>query len=214
MDFQTSTVQLSEEKGIGKGRISRAVRRVVDVLFAIPLIILSIPVLLLFAVLIRSSSRGPLFYLQERIGYLGKPFKIIKFRSMYTDAEKDGPGLSFDTDPRATPLGRFMRRKKIDELPQLFNVLKGDMSFIGPRPERKYYIDQIVAKRPEYRLLHQVKPGITSAGQVWYGYAKNVDEMLERMELDLHYVRNRSFWYDLKVLWYTFAFLLRGKIKG
>jgi lipopolysaccharide/colanic/teichoic acid biosynthesis glycosyltransferase len=165
------------------------------------------------AIGVKCSSKGPIFYLQERIGYQGKPFKIIKFRSMYTDAEKNGPMLSSEEDPRITKFGRFMRRSRLDETPQFFNVLKGDMSLVGPRPERQYYIDKIVEKAPYYRLLLGVKPGITSWGQVKFGYAENVDEMVERMRFDLLYLENMSIQMDIKILIYTVLIILKNEGK-
>jgi lipopolysaccharide/colanic/teichoic acid biosynthesis glycosyltransferase len=140
------------------------------------------PLLLYAALKVRLSSNGPILYKQERIGLNGKPFLIYKFRSMYIDAEKNGPTLSSDEDERRTPWGIIMRKMRIDELPQFFNVLFGDMSLVGPRPERKFYIDQIVMSAPHYVHVHRVRPGITSWGMVQFGYASNVEEMIKRMK--------------------------------
>jgi len=160
---------------------------------------------------IKKDSPGPVLFKQERIGYLGKPFFIYKFRTMHMNAEKETPMLSRENDPRITPFGRVMRKYRLDELPQFWNVLKGDMAIVGPRPERKYYIDQIVKKAPYYYLLHNVRPGITSLGMVKYGYAGNVDEMVERLEYDMLYYENMSMLLDLKILVFTIQTVATGK---
>lgn len=188
-------------------------KRILDVLISLLAIILLCPLYLILAIGVKCSSKGPVFYLQERVGYQGKPFKIIKFRSMYVDAEKNGPMLSSDNDPRITRFGLFMRKSRLDEFPQFFNVLKGDMSLVGPRPERQYYIDKIVERAPYYRLLLGVKPGITSWGQVKYGYAENVDQMIERMKIDLVYLENMSIQMDIKILIYTVLIILKKEGK-
>lgn len=175
-------------------------KRIIDILFSLIAIIILMPIYIITAILIKLSSKGSLLYRQERIGKHGKPFKIIKFRSMYSDAEKYGPALSSDNDPRITPFGKIMRKTRLDETPQFFNVLLGQMSLVGPRPERKHYIDQIVNKTPFYLNLLRVKPGITSLGQVKFGYAQNVDEMIERMKYDLSYLQNISLYLDFKIM--------------
>ena len=152
---------------------------------------------------VKRDSKGPIFFRQERIGYMGKPFQIYKFRTMYMDAEREGPLLSSEDDPRITPFGRVMRKYRLDELPQFWNVLKGDMSLVGPRPERRFFIDRIVQKAPFYYLLHNVRPGITSLGMVKYGYAGNVEQMIERLEYDMLYYENMSLMLDLTILIYT-----------
>ena len=172
------------------------------------MVILS-PVYLVTAIIVKCTSPGPVFYAQERIGYHGKPFKMHKFRSMYIDAEEAGPALSKDDDPRITPFGRFMRKVRLDEIPQFYNVFKGTMSLVGPRPERQYYIDQIVKKAPHYRLLFRIRPGITSWGQVKYGYAENVDQMVERLKWDILYIENMSIQMDIKILIYTVLIVLK-----
>ena len=189
-------------------------KRIFDILISLIAIIILSPVYLITSIIVYTTSKGPIFYKQERIGYKGKPFYMHKFRSMYTNAESNGPMLSSgDKDPRITPFGRFMRKVRLDEIPQFYNVLKGTMSIVGPRPERQFFIDQIVKKAPEYRLLHRIKPGITSWGQVKYGYAESVDEMVERLKYDLIYLENPSLSTDIKILFYTAVIILQGRGK-
>ena len=190
-----------------------SVKRLMDILLSLLALVLLSPVFLVTAIIVKSTSPGPIFYAQERIGYRGKPFKMHKFRSMYVDAEASGPALSSDDDPRITPFGRIMRKYRLDEIPQFYNVLKGTMSLVGPRPERQYFIDKIVERAPEYMLLHKVKPGITSWGQVKYGYAENVDEMVERLRYDLLYLENMSLATDIKILLYTVLIIFQGRGK-
>ena len=160
---------------------------------------------------VKKDSPGPVFFRQERIGYLGQPFWMYKFRTMYVNAEENGPSLSSEDDLRVTPFGRIMRKYRLDELPQFWNVLNGDMSLVGPRPERKYFIDEIVKTAPYYYLLHNVRPGITSLGMVKYGYAASVDKMVERMEYDILYYENMSLTLDLTILIYTVKTVITGK---
>jgi len=184
---------------------------VLDKVLSVLIMTVLSPLFLYIIFRIKKDSSGPVFFRQERIGYLGKPFMIYKFRTMYVDAEKEKPMLSSENDPRITPFGRIMRKYRLDELPQFWNVLKGDMAIVGPRPERKYYIDQIVKKAPYYYLLHNVRPGITSLGMVKYGYAGNVDEMVERLEYDMLYYENMSMLLDLKILVFTIQTVATGK---
>jgi exopolysaccharide biosynthesis polyprenyl glycosylphosphotransferase len=190
-----------------------SVKRIADILLSILALFVLSPVFLFTAIAVKLSSPGPVFYAQERIGYMGKPFKMHKFRSMYVDAESCGPALSRDDDPRITPFGRFMRKVRLDEIPQFYNVLKGTMSIVGYRPERQFYIDQIVKRCPEYLLLQRIKPGITSWGQVKYGYASSVDEMCERLKYDLLYLENMSLATDIKILIYTVGIIFQGRGK-
>ena len=190
-----------------------SLKRLFDIVISLFAIIILSPVYLITAIIVKLTSPGPVFYAQERIGYLGRPFKMHKFRSMYIDAEQTGPALSKDNDPRITPFGRFMRKVRLDEIPQFYNVLRGTMSLVGPRPERQFYIDQIVRRAPEYLLLQRVKPGITSWGQVKYGYASSVDQMVERLRYDLLYLDNMSLTTDLKILLYTVIIILQGRGK-
>jgi exopolysaccharide biosynthesis polyprenyl glycosylphosphotransferase len=178
-------------------------KRVIDVLFSLVALVLFLPLIIVLIFGVKLSSRGPVILRQERIGRYGRPFTLYKFRSMIADAEKNGPELAKKNDDRITNFGKFMRQRKMDEIPNFINVIKGEMSLVGPRPERKFFIDQIVEKAPHYVHLHKVKPGITSWGQVKYGYAGTVDEMLKRLKYDLLYIENMSLFVDLQILIYT-----------
>ena len=188
-------------------------KRFMDLTVSITAMTLLIPVYIVLAILVKTSSKGPVFFLQERIGKNGVPFNIIKFRTMITGAEKSGPQLSSENDDRITKVGKFMRKVRLDETPQFWNVIKGDMSLVGPRPERQYFIDKIKVRDPQFLQLTKVKPGITSWGQVKYGYAENVDQMLQRMKYDLLYIKNMSISIDLKIFLYTIIIVFKGSGK-
>lgn len=190
-----------------------SLKRVMDIVLSAIAVILLLPVYLVIGALVKFSSSGSVFFVQERIGHHGKPFNIIKFRTMCRDAEKNGPQLSSAHDQRITKIGRFLRKTRLDELPQFFNVLRGEMSLVGPRPERRFYIEQIMAKAPHYKHLQKVRPGITSWGQVKYGYAENVDQMVQRLKYDLLYIENMSLAVDIKILFYTILIVLKGSGK-
>lgn len=190
---------------------SMAIKRTVDVAVSLMALTALLPLFGFLALLIKGDSKGPVFYLQSRIGRHRRPFRIIKFRSMRPDAEKEGPQLSSDGDPRITRIGRILRKYRLDELPQFWNVLKGDMSLVGPRPEREHFINMIVKEAPYYTLVHQVRPGITSWGMVKFGYASTLDEMVRRTRYDLMYLTNMSMAVDMKILIYTLKTVFTGR---
>ena len=218
-DILTGKVKMSQLFGTPLIQISHDlmpvwqenIKQVLDYVIAIIAISISSPLFIFLSIGVKLSSPGPIFYSHERIGKYGRSFKIIKFRSMYQDAEKNGPELSSKNDGRLTNFGRFMRKYRLDEIPNFINVLKGDMSLVGPRPERQYFIDQIIKKAPHYVHLQKVKPGITSWGQVKYGYAENVEQMIKRLRYDILYIENMSLLVDLKIIFYTILTIIRGR---
>ena len=188
-------------------------KRLFDIMVSLLVLLFFSPLYIFTALGVKLTSRGPLFYSHERIGLHGKPFKIYKFRSMHANAEEGGPQLARSNDTRITKFGRWMRRIRLDEIPQFYNVLIGDMSIVGPRPERQFFIDQIIPLAPHYRHLHKVRPGITSWGQVKFGYAENVDQMVERLKYDIIYIENMSLLLDLKIMFYTFLTVIQHQGK-
>jgi exopolysaccharide biosynthesis polyprenyl glycosylphosphotransferase len=189
----------------------QSVKRVFDITSSAIAMLLLSPVYLYVAIKVKLGSKGPIFYKQERIGYEGRPFMIYKFRTMYTDAERQGPQLSQVGDPRITPFGHIMRKYRLDELPQFWNIIKGDMSIVGPRPERRYYIEQIERIAPYYCLVYKVKPGLLSWGPIKIGYSDTVEKMVERLRYDIIYMDNMTIQTDIKILFYSIDVILRGK---
>lgn len=196
----------------GMNAFEREVKRWFDFLFSFIFLILSSPLFLYCYLRIKKDDGGKVIYKQERIGRFGRPFYIYKFRSMKEDAEKNGPELcNQENEDRLTEAGKFLRSHHLDELPQLWNVLKGDMSFVGPRPERKFYIDQIMKQDCRYKYLYQIRPGVTSYATLYNGYTDTMEKMLKRLEMDLDYLKRRSWWEDLKIMLLTVLQVARGK---
>ncbi|MGI6656409.1 MAG: TIGR03013 family XrtA/PEP-CTERM system glycosyltransferase [Desulfobulbus sp.] len=197
--------------GFNSGRTSYLIKRFLDIVLALLGLVLSLPITLLTALLIRLESPGPVFYRQERVGERGKPFSIIKFRSMRQDAEKDGAVWAMKNDSRVTRVGGFIRKVRIDEIPQMWNVILGQMSFVGPRPERPIFVDQLVQKLPYYSLRHTTKPGITGWAQVCYPYGASEEDALRKLEYDLYYIKNQSFLLDALIIFRTVKTVLFQK---
>lgn len=212
LDTKTETKTKNEYIYDGMNGLERDVKRIFDFIAAAIALILFSPLFILCYILIKKEDGGSVIFKQERIGRFGRPFYIYKFRSMQEDAEKNGPALfQHERDHRLTSIGKFLRTHHLDELPQLWNVLVGDMSFVGPRPERKFYIDQIIQHDERYTFLYQIRPGVTSYATLYNGYTDTMDKMLRRLELDLYYLRKRSWWFDIKILINTFLNIAIGK---
>ena len=196
----------------GMNELERNVKRLIDLFTALICLVVFSPLMLACYIAVKHEDGGPAIFKQERIGRFGRPFTIYKFRSMRLDVEKNGPSLyQHENETRMTKVGKFLRDHHLDELPQLWNVVKGEMAFIGPRPERKYFIDQIMKHDPRYTYLYQVRPGITSYATLYNGYTDTMEKMLRRLELDLHYLEHRSLWFDFKLLALTFLKIAFGK---
>lgn len=212
------TPKYNDEKGDtrfiedGMNEVERNIKRITDFVIAAICLVVFSPLFLICYIAVRREDGGPAIFKQERLGRFGRPFYIYKFRSMRVDAEKNGPALyQHERDDRMTKVGKFLREHHLDELPQLYNVFIGDMAFIGPRPERKFYIDQIMERDPRYRYLYQIRPGVTSYATLYNGYTDTMEKMLRRLELDLYYLEHRSWWFDIKILVKTFINIVFGK---
>ena len=218
-DILTGRVRMSAILGVPLIQISHQlmpawqenIKNIIDIVLSILALVILSPLCIFLIIGVKLSSKGSIFYSHERIGRYGKPFTIYKFRSMFVNAELNGPELSSKNDTRITKFGRFMRRSRLDEIPNFFNVIRGDMSLVGPRPERKYYIEKITKRAPHYLHLLKVKPGITSWGQVKFGYAEDVDQMLKRLKYDMIYLDNMSLYVDIKIIIYTLLTIVRRK---
>lgn len=196
----------------GMNGVERAVKRLFDFTASLFGLIILSPMIAVVYVMLKKQGDGPVLFRQERIGYKGRPFDILKFRTMRVDSEENGtPQLACRGDERLTPVGRFLREHHLDELPQLWNVLVGDMSFVGPRPERKYFIDKIMAENPDYEYIYLMRPGLTSMATIYNGYTDTMEKMLIRLQMDLEYLRNRSLWQDIKIVFTTVRFIVYGK---
>ena len=195
----------------GMNEVERNIKRLIDLFTALICLVIFSPLMLACYIAVKREDGGPAIFKQERIGRFGRPFNIYKFRSMRMDAEKDGPALyNHENETRMTKVGKFLRAHHLDELPQLWNVVKGEMAFIGPRPERKYFIDKIMEHDPRYSYLYQVRPGVTSYATLYNGYTDTMEKMLRRLELDLYYLEHRSLWFDFKLLVLTFLNIAFG----
>lgn len=196
----------------GMSRAERILKRAIDIIFSMIGLILLSPVFLLVYVLLKMQNDGPVIFRQERIGYEGQPFHILKFRTMRMDSEECGtPKLAQKGDERLTPVGKFLREHHLDELPQLLNVFLGDMSFVGPRPERQYFIDRIMEVNPDYEYIYLMRPGLTSMATIYNGYTDTMEKMLIRLQMDLDYLKNRSLWLDAKIVFITVRYIVYGK---
>ena len=207
--IQNATTAIEIKDGMTSGE--RVIKRLFDIVASVLLMILLSPLFLFIIVLLKIKSRGPIFYRQERIGYHERPFQILKFRTMSLDTESDGqPLLVQRDDPHLLPVGSFLREHHLDELPQLFNILKGEMSFVGPRPERQYFIDQIMEHTHDYVLVYEMRPGLTSEATIYNGYTDTMEKMLKRLDMDIRYLEHRNLWLDFKILVETGGALLHS----
>lgn len=207
-------LQATLDKSImdGMTSVERAIKRGFDILVSFVGLVLLSPIFLIIYIAMKCKSDGPVFFSQERIGYKGRPFNILKFRTMVVDSEEDGtPQLAQKDDDRLTPIGKFLREHHLDELPQLFNVLRGDMSFVGPRPERKYFIDKIMEQNSDYEYIYLMRPGTTSMATIYNGYTDTMEKMLIRLQMDLDYLQKRSLLLDAKIMFVTAKYILFGK---
>lgn len=207
-------LQATLDKSITDGMTSveRAIKRGFDILVSFVGLVLLSPIFLIIYIAMKCKSDGPVIFSQERIGYKGRPFNILKFRTMVVDSEEDGtPQLAQKDDDRLTPIGKFLREHHLDELPQLFNVLRGDMSFVGPRPERKYFIDKIMEQNSDYEYIYLMRPGTTSMATIYNGYTDTMEKMLIRLQMDLDYLQKRSLLLDAKIMFVTAKYILFGK---
>lgn len=196
----------------GMNELERNIKRIGDFILALTALVVFSPLFLICYIAIKREDGGPAIFKQERIGRFGRPFYIYKFRSMRVDAEKNGPALyRHEHDTRMTKVGLFLREHHLDELPQLWNVVRGDMAFIGPRPERKYFIDKIMEHDKRYVFLYQIRPGVTSYATLYNGYTDTMEKMLRRLKLDLYYLEHRSWWFDMSILIKTFINIVFGK---
>ena len=196
----------------GMNVVERVIKRLFDVFCSFFGLLALSPVFLIVYISLRLQKDGSVIFKQERIGYKGKPFYIYKFRTMRTDSESNGePRLAKVNDERLTKVGKFLREHHLDELPQLLNVLKGDMSFVGPRPERRYFIEKIREKNPNYDYVYLMRPGLTSMATLHNGYTDTMEKMLKRLDMDLEYLQKRSLWLDAKLIFTTFLYIVNGK---
>lgn len=203
-------IRISEHKMSDTGL---CIKRAFDVIVSVTMLILLSPLYLILSLLVWYSSKGPVFYKQERIGLHGLPFNIIKFRTMCVHAEEATPQLSADDDPRITKVGKWMRKYRLDELPQFWNILRGEMSIVGPRPERRYFINQIEEKAPYYCMIYKIRPGLTSWGPIKVGYTDTLDKMIRRLNYDIVYIENMSIRLDIKIMFHTIGVIFNGKGK-
>ena len=213
MMIQALAIEIDNERVMdGMNVVERVIKRGFDIVVSFLGLVFLSPVFLFVYIKLRRQHDGPVLFRQERIGLGGRPFNILKFRTMRVDSERQGtPQLARTGDDRLTPAGKFLREHHLDELPQLWNVLVGDMSFVGPRPERQYFIDKIMAENPDYELLYQIRPGITSMATIYNGYTDTMEKMLIRLQMDLDYLQRRSLWFDIKVIMTTVKLIVNGK---